>query len=110
MTSSGHFQRAVHTPVKQYEDAHKLAGGMSSDDAAKRLDFVGHNAIPFEPDTWIQAIKDEFFTPFYLYQLMVYMVWCVAAPPAPPLLRNLDILPSMQLKTDLIRPLLQVVV
>eukprot|EP00873_Tetraselmis_striata_P045781 jgi/Tetstr1/466045/TSEL_010632.t1 len=75
MTSSGHFQRAVHTPVKQYEDAHKLAGGMSSDDAAKRLDFVGHNAIPFEPDTWIQAIKDEFFTPFYLYQLMVYMVW-----------------------------------
>lgn len=75
MTASGHFERALHVPVKTYEDAHALAGGMAPEDAASRLDYVGPNAIPFEPDPIWQIIKDEVFTGFYFYQLFVYMVW-----------------------------------
>jgi hypothetical protein len=79
MNSEGHFQRAVHVPVKAYEDAHRQVEGLPADLAATRLDFLGPNAIPFKRDTILQSVKDEFFRPFYLYQLMVYMVWC--APP-----------------------------
>ena len=71
----GAFLPAQHTAVRTYEDAHRLSRGLGAKEAAAIKDRVGPNLIPFEPDTVMEAVRSEFFTGFYLYQLMVYMVW-----------------------------------
>ncbi|KAF1777064.1 P-type ATPase, cytoplasmic domain N [Phytophthora cactorum] len=45
------------------------------DEHARRLDVVGRNAIEVEMPSWATSIVDEFFSFFYIYQLMCYYVW-----------------------------------
>ncbi|KAG2763661.1 hypothetical protein JG687_00002421 [Phytophthora cactorum] len=49
--------------------------GLTSDEHARRLDVVGRNAIEVEMPSWATSIVDEFFSFFYIYQLMCYYVW-----------------------------------
>lgn len=49
--------------------------GLSSDEHARRLDIVGRNAIEVEMPSIAKSVVDEFFSFFYIYQLMCYYVW-----------------------------------
>lgn len=49
--------------------------GLTTEEHTRRLDIVGKNAIQVEmPSIW-RSIVDEFFSVFYIYQLMCYYVW-----------------------------------
>jgi predicted P-type ATPase len=49
--------------------------GLTTEEHVRRLDIVGKNAIQVEmPSIW-RSIVDEFFSIFYIYQLMCYYVW-----------------------------------
>lgn len=75
MTAEGHFQPAIYAPVSTYRDIQEVACGLSRAESAALLNYVGSNAIPYMPDTIMASIAIEFLTPFYLYQLLVYMLW-----------------------------------
>ncbi|KAG6577845.1 Cation-transporting ATPase [Phytophthora cinnamomi] len=49
--------------------------GLTNDEHARRQDIVGRNAIEVEMPSWATSIVDEFFSFFYIYQLMCYYVW-----------------------------------
>ncbi|KAL4151169.1 hypothetical protein PRNP1_008118 [Phytophthora ramorum] len=49
--------------------------GLTSDEYTRRLDIVGRNAIEVEMPSWATSVVDEFFSFFYIYQLMCYYVW-----------------------------------
>jgi predicted P-type ATPase len=51
------------------------AQGLTSDEHRRRVDVVGRNAIEVEMPSWATSIVDEFFSFFYVYQLMCYYVW-----------------------------------
>ena len=58
-----------------YEDIAAASEGLDEDEAAERLELIGPNKIPFEMDTKMEAVFKEFFSYFYLYQLLIYSVW-----------------------------------
>jgi hypothetical protein len=49
--------------------------GLTSSEATSRLHYLGPNTIPFKVDDWGTLLNKEFFTAFYVYQLLVYTVW-----------------------------------
>ncbi|KAE9088465.1 putative cation-transporting ATPase [Phytophthora fragariae] len=49
--------------------------GLTTDEHARRQDVVGRNAIEVEMSSWATSVVDEFFSFFYIYQLMCYYVW-----------------------------------
>lgn len=49
--------------------------GLSNAEYARRLDIVGRNAIEVEMPSLPTSVVDEFFSFFYIYQLMCYYVW-----------------------------------
>ncbi|KAE9357527.1 putative cation-transporting ATPase [Phytophthora rubi] len=49
--------------------------GLTTDEHARRQDVVGRNAIEVEMPSWATSVVDEFFSFFYIYQLMCYYVW-----------------------------------
>lgn len=61
------------TTIGQWMDKDFLHGGISSDEAIKRLGFVGPNVLDLKKPTILGSIISEFRKPFYLYQN--FMVW-----------------------------------
>ncbi|DAZ96102.1 TPA: hypothetical protein N0F65_000650 [Lagenidium giganteum] len=51
------------------------SNGLSNEEHTRRLDMVGRNAIEVEMPTIYKSLVDEFFSFFYIYQLMCYYVW-----------------------------------
>ncbi|DAZ97714.1 TPA: hypothetical protein N0F65_009613 [Lagenidium giganteum] len=51
------------------------ANGLTTEEHRRRLDIVGRNAIEVEMPTFYRSIVNEFFSFFYIYQLMCYYVW-----------------------------------
>ncbi|KAG2529214.1 hypothetical protein JM18_001728 [Phytophthora kernoviae] len=49
--------------------------GLSSAEHDRRQDIVGRNAIEVDMPSLLTSIVDEFFSFFYIYQLMCYYVW-----------------------------------
>jgi magnesium-transporting ATPase (P-type) len=49
--------------------------GLTSAEAASRQHYLGPNTIPYKVDDWDALLSKEFFTAFYVYQLLVYTVW-----------------------------------
>ncbi|KAG6616826.1 cation-transporting ATPase [Phytophthora cinnamomi] len=49
--------------------------GLTNDEQARRQDIVGRIAIEVEMPSWVTSIVNEFFSFFYIYQLMCYYVW-----------------------------------
>uniref|UniRef100_K3X7V9 Cation-transporting P-type ATPase N-terminal domain-containing protein n=1 Tax=Globisporangium ultimum (strain ATCC 200006 / CBS 805.95 / DAOM BR144) TaxID=431595 RepID=K3X7V9_GLOUD len=49
--------------------------GLSAAEHTRRLDIVGRNAIEVEMPSIARSVVDEFFSFFYIYQLMCYYVW-----------------------------------
>jgi len=88
LTADGKFEPAESAVLSTYADAKANAGGLSSDEAGKLLDFFGPNKIPFRPDTILESVAMEFFAWFYLFQLMAYMIWCEASAAASVPLRH----------------------
>eukprot|EP01062_Namystynia_karyoxenos_P046573 TRINITY_DN3495_c0_g3_i2.p1 TRINITY_DN3495_c0_g3~~TRINITY_DN3495_c0_g3_i2.p1 ORF type:complete len:1321 (+),score=488.44 TRINITY_DN3495_c0_g3_i2:105-4067(+) len=71
----GHFGPAVVKDLQSFADFHAAAGGLNRTAAASLLERIGPNQIPFQVDSLIEALRKEFFTPFYLYQYLIYMIW-----------------------------------
>lgn len=84
MAPSGRFEPAMQTAMKTFKDAADLSSGLSASRARELLNYLGPNKIAFNPDTYTESIAKELCSPFYLYQLMVYMYWnwfgCVPSP------------------------------
>ncbi|EFJ32188.1 hypothetical protein SELMODRAFT_439526 [Selaginella moellendorffii] len=55
-------------------DFHQSPTGLSAEDSSNRLEHVGLNKIPFEPEPLFQSICDELFTFFHVYQLIMYIL------------------------------------
>eukprot|EP01052_Picozoa_sp_SAG31_P034052 SAG31_NODE_3923_length_3749_cov_2.030685_4_plen_534_part_00 len=76
LTSSGGLVKAQvqvgPTFAEFYEQAER---GISRQELEHRQLLLGENMIPYEVDTWSEAAKKEFFSFFYLYQLMSYTIW-----------------------------------
>ncbi|TYZ64953.1 hypothetical protein PybrP1_010260 [[Pythium] brassicae (nom. inval.)] len=51
------------------------AGGLSSAEAERRLHTVGPNVVDVEMPSLAKSVVHEFFTLFYVYQIMCYYVW-----------------------------------
>ncbi|KAK3281415.1 hypothetical protein CYMTET_10789, partial [Cymbomonas tetramitiformis] len=49
--------------------------GLSDTQAEERLEIVGMNHICMDVEPWSTSLANHFFTPFYLYQFAVYVVW-----------------------------------
>ncbi|TDH67821.1 hypothetical protein CCR75_006788 [Bremia lactucae] len=49
--------------------------GLTRDEHAFRLNIIGRNAIEVKMPSWLTSVVDEFFSFFYIYQLMCYYVW-----------------------------------
>eukprot|EP00249_Psilotum_nudum_P025155 c29394_g1_i2 orf=541-4356(-) len=65
-----HFQVGVFM-----SDFHKCNGGLTTEEAEKRLELVGPNEIPFKVETLLYTISAELFTLFHVYQLLMYLLW-----------------------------------
>ncbi|RLN38432.1 hypothetical protein BBJ28_00002064 [Nothophytophthora sp. Chile5] len=51
------------------------AEGLSSSEAERRLETVGPNAVDVDMPSIGKSLIQEFFTLFYIYQIMCYYVW-----------------------------------
>ncbi|TYZ68913.1 hypothetical protein PybrP1_012251, partial [[Pythium] brassicae (nom. inval.)] len=51
------------------------SAGLTTVEHTRRLNVVGRNAIEVEMPSFGKSIVDEFFSFFYIYQLMCYYVW-----------------------------------
>mmetsp|Transcript_8522 Transcript_8522/g.24452 ORF Transcript_8522/g.24452 Transcript_8522/m.24452 type:complete len:1333 (-) Transcript_8522:290-4288(-) len=56
-------------------DLHKCQKGLYTSIAMQRRDILGSNTIPYRVDTYGSLLCKEFFSYFYIYQLLMYMVW-----------------------------------
>lgn len=53
--------------------------GLTTAEHTRRQDIVGFNAIEVEMPSWGKSTVEEFFSFFYIYQLMCYYVWYFTA-------------------------------
>ncbi|RLN66613.1 hypothetical protein BBJ28_00021017, partial [Nothophytophthora sp. Chile5] len=60
---------------RTYDDMLREASGLSESEAQHRLDTVGSNAVDVEMPSLPVSMAHEFFTLFYIYQIMCYYVW-----------------------------------
>ncbi|GLE00553.1 hypothetical protein PINS_up009310 [Pythium insidiosum] len=49
--------------------------GLTNEEHSRRIELVGRNAIEVEMPSIGRSVVDEFFSFFYIYQLMCYYVW-----------------------------------
>ena len=49
--------------------------GLTAAEAAKRLDDIGPNEIPFRVHGFFELVFNELFKFFYCYQLVMYVLW-----------------------------------
>lgn len=69
------FQRYHSEVGPSLADIHKGEAGLSTEDAATRLDMLGRNEVPFKAEPFGILLCKEFFAFFYLYQLLMYTIW-----------------------------------
>lgn len=61
---------------KTYRELHDESTlGLSDSMHAERFDAIGANSIEIQMPSWITSCIGEFFTFFYIYQVMCYYVW-----------------------------------
>ncbi|OWZ00105.1 P-type ATPase (P-ATPase), partial [Phytophthora megakarya] len=60
---------------RTYDDMQQEASGLSETEAKHRVNTVGSNSIVVEMPSLPVSIAQEFFTLFYIYQIMCYYVW-----------------------------------
>ncbi|KAI9918223.1 hypothetical protein PsorP6_011522 [Peronosclerospora sorghi] len=60
---------------RTYEDIHEETCGLSDSEARHRINTVGPNAVDVEMPSLPVSIAQEFFSLFYIYQIMCYYVW-----------------------------------
>ncbi|OWZ08743.1 P-type ATPase (P-ATPase), partial [Phytophthora megakarya] len=58
-----------------YDDILHEASGLSDSEAEHRINTVGRNSVDVEMPSLPVSIAHEFFTLFYIYQIMCYYVW-----------------------------------
>ncbi|KAH7460028.1 putative cation-transporting ATPase 13A5 [Phytophthora ramorum] len=58
-----------------HRDIMRDAGGLSTTEAESRLQTVGANAVDVALPSVGKSLIQEFFTLFYIYQIMCYYVW-----------------------------------
>lgn len=71
----GFVSKADYSIGNTFNDIHAKREGLTWEKAQELLNFVGPNEIPFKVDSWMKLIKNEVFSPFYLYQWVTYTVW-----------------------------------
>lgn len=69
------YQPAEPFRVNSLADFHACKAGVLDTDAHKTLDRIGSNVIPFKVDSLLTLLTKEFFSFFYLYQWIMYVVW-----------------------------------
>ncbi|TMW55571.1 hypothetical protein Poli38472_010453 [Pythium oligandrum] len=60
---------------RTFTDIANEAGGLTEGEAQLRYDAVGPNAVTVEMPSMAKSLAQEFFTLFYIYQIMCYFVW-----------------------------------
>ncbi|CAI5728956.1 unnamed protein product [Peronospora destructor] len=60
---------------RTYDDMNREARGLSDTEAQHRINTVGLNSVDVEMPSLLVSIAHEFFTLFYVYQIMCYYVW-----------------------------------
>ena len=69
------FESPTISVGETFEEIAANGEGLTEAEARRRMELLGANQIPFEMDTMAQAVGKEFFSFFYLYQLLIYSVW-----------------------------------
>ncbi|EGZ11144.1 hypothetical protein PHYSODRAFT_337897 [Phytophthora sojae] len=60
---------------RTYNDMLQEASGLSDSEAKHRINTVGRNSVDVEMPSLPVSMAHEFFTLFYIYQIMCYYVW-----------------------------------
>ncbi|KAF4146277.1 E1-E2 ATPase [Phytophthora infestans] len=60
---------------RTYDDMQQEASGLSDTEARHRINTVGSNSVDVEMPSLPVSMAQEFFTLFYIYQIMCYYVW-----------------------------------
>ncbi|KAE8895609.1 putative cation-transporting ATPase 13A3 [Phytophthora fragariae] len=60
---------------RTYNDMLQEASGLSESEARHRINTVGRNSVDVEMPSLPVSMAHEFFTLFYIYQIMCYYVW-----------------------------------
>ncbi|CAI5700453.1 unnamed protein product [Peronospora effusa] len=60
---------------RTYDDMNREARGLSDKEAQHRINTVGPNSVDVEMPSLLVSMAHEFFTLFYVYQIMCYYVW-----------------------------------
>ncbi|GMF15987.1 unnamed protein product [Phytophthora lilii] len=60
---------------RTYDDMQNEASGLSDTEAKHRINTVGPNSVDVEMPSLPVSMAHEFFTLFYIYQIMCYYVW-----------------------------------
>ncbi|KAH7488978.1 Polyamine-transporting ATPase 13A2 [Phytophthora ramorum] len=60
---------------RTYEDMQHESSGLSDSEAKHRINTVGPNSVDVEMPSLPVSMAREFFTLFYIYQIMCYYVW-----------------------------------
>ncbi|KAG6583087.1 P-type ATPase (P-ATPase) Superfamily [Phytophthora cinnamomi] len=60
---------------RTYNDMLQESSGLSDSEAKHRINTVGSNSVDVEMPSLPMSMAQEFFTLFYIYQIMCYYVW-----------------------------------
>ncbi|OWZ08742.1 P-type ATPase (P-ATPase), partial [Phytophthora megakarya] len=60
---------------RTYDDMQQEASGLSDTEATHRINTVGSNSVDVEMPSLPVSMAQEFFTLFYIYQIMCYYMW-----------------------------------
>eukprot|EP00884_Botryococcus_braunii_P008422 jgi/Botrbrau1/17581/Bobra.0166s0023.1 len=69
------FERSELRAGNDYLDFHLGAKGLTNEEAIRRRGIIGENVIPFKVDSFGELLYHEFFSFFYNYQLIMYILW-----------------------------------
>ncbi|ETI31700.1 hypothetical protein F443_21362 [Phytophthora nicotianae P1569] len=73
--NEGRFVPGAVALGNNYDDILHEAKGLSDSEAEHRINTVGYNSVDVEMPSLPVSIAHEFFTLFYIYQIMCYYVW-----------------------------------
>ncbi|CAH0519300.1 unnamed protein product [Peronospora belbahrii] len=60
---------------RTYDEINREARGLTDAEAKHRINTVGPNSVDVEMPSLLVSMAHEFFTLFYIYQIMCYYVW-----------------------------------
>ncbi|KAL3660745.1 hypothetical protein V7S43_014154 [Phytophthora oleae] len=73
--TEGRFVPGAVALGRTYDDMQQEASGLSNTEATHRINTVGSNSVDVEMPSLPVSMAHEFFTLFYIYQIMCYYVW-----------------------------------